>query len=73
MSRKTEVVISAVNVGSHFGCVGIVRRMSDRRVIYRTDEPRPYGFRQAAINDATDWAIAHGYIHITEDLRDNHD
>ncbi len=66
--RKTPIVISVQDVGVHFGCIGIVRRERDRRIIHRTsDAPRPYGFRHAAMGDAKEWAIDHGYIHISED------
>ena len=64
---RVAVVLSVRDVGVHFGCEGIVRRARDRRVIWRSDTPRPYGFRRAAMDDAKEWAINHGYIHIEED------
>jgi len=66
--RQTPVTVSYADVGVHFGCVGVVRRARDRRIIHRTsDAPRPYGFHWAAVCDATDWALAHGYVSVTED------
>lgn len=61
--ESTRVTISTRDEGIHFGTVGEVRRRG--RVIYTTD-PRPYGFRSAAEDDARQWAVDQGYIHIAD-------
>jgi hypothetical protein len=66
-TRNAQITIRARDVGEHFGTQGLVYRSG--RIIHRTSPPRPYGFRAAAITDAKDWAIARGYVDITEEWR----
>ena len=61
-NRKGRVVLSTAPVGVNFGCIGVVRRASDWRVLYRSETPRPHAFTQAALADARAWATAHGYL-----------
>ena len=63
--RQAQVIISIQNVGVHFGCVGVVRRIKGGHLIHQTD-PKPYGFRWAARCAAYDWAVEHGYVTIEE-------
>lgn len=65
IKNTTRITITTHDVGVHFGTVGRVRRGRDGhgRIIHETD-PRPYGFRAAAADDAREWAIAKGYIFV---------
>ena len=60
----TPITITTRTAGAHFGTCGQVRRRG--RIIHET-EPRPLGFTAAAADDARQWAIDHGYIHITDE------
>jgi hypothetical protein len=62
MSAPKIVAIDTRTVGAHFATIGIVRRRTGRkvRIIYRGIE-RPYGFVDAALRDAREWAEAQGY------------
>jgi hypothetical protein len=66
-SGRSAVVLSVRDVGVAFGCEGIVRRASDRRVLWSSPTPHPYGFHAAAVAGAKEWAISHGYIRIAEE------
>lgn len=58
---QTQVTIQTRNVGQNFGCVGVVRYVSNGRKVHETDTC-PYGFDSAAYRAAKAWAEDNGYV-----------
>lgn len=57
-SSKKQATITTRTVGENFGTSGVVR-VGGRKVFQ--GPTRPFGFTDAAVRDAEQWAEEHGY------------